>query len=136
MLFTFKSSFYYFSNIKNDLVLSINLNMLSFKISLFIFIKIFDISFILTLDLHFVFKNLLDFLINAVVIILISFLLINIIIFFFSIDTFIIIVIECFIKYNTQNNFDFFFIMLINFLYLKYQFDKSLLNSYIRHLSS
>ena len=46
-----------------------------------------------------------------------------------------IVVIEFFVEYNTHNNFDFFFIMLINFLYLRYQFDKSLLNLYIRYLS-
>ena len=46
-----------------------------------------------------------------------------------------IIVIEFFIKYDTHNNLDFSFIISIDFLYLKYQFDKSLLNLYIRHLS-
>ena len=46
-----------------------------------------------------------------------------------------IIVIEFFIKYDAHNNLDFFFIISINFLYLKYQFDESLLNLYIRYLS-
>ena len=47
-----------------------------------------------------------------------------------------IIIIEFFIKYNMYNNFDFFLIILISFLYLRYQFDKFLLNLYIRHSSS
>ena len=134
ILFTPKS-FFCFSNIRNDFALSIILNVLSLKISLFVFIKIFNISFVLTLSLHFVFKNFLILLINIVVIILISFLSISAIIFFFFIDIFIIVVIGCFVKYNTHDNFDFFFIMSINFLCLKYQFDKSLLNLCIRHLS-
>ena len=54
--------------------------------------------------------------------------------FFFLINTFMIIVIKFFVKYNTHDNLNFFFIISIDFFYLKYQFDKSLLNSYIRHL--
>ena len=135
MLFTLKSSFYYFLNIKNDFALSIILNVLSLNIYFFIFINIFEISFILTLNLHFIFKNSLILLINVVVIILISFLLINAIIFFFLINIFIIIVIKFFVKYDMHNNFDFFFNISIDFFYLRYQLDKSLLNSYIRYLS-
>ena len=85
MLFTLKFFFYCFLNIKNDLALSIILNMLSLKNFLFVFIKNFDISPILTLDLHFVVRNSLILLISVVVIILISFLSINAIIFFLSI---------------------------------------------------
>ena len=135
MLSTPRSSFHCFLKIINDLTLSMILNVLSFNISYFVFINIFKISSVLTLKLHFVFKNPLIFLINAVVIVLISFLSINAIIFSFSINTLIIIVIEFFVKYNMHNNLGFFFIISIDFLYLKYQFDKSLLNSYIRHLS-
>ena len=135
MLFTLKSFFHYFSNIKNDFALSMILNMLSLNISLFVFINTFEISFILMLNLHFVFKNPLILLINVIVIVLISFLSINVIIYFFFINILIIAVIEFFVKYNTHNNLDFFFIISINFLYLRYQLDKSLLNSYIRHLS-
>ena len=83
MLFTLKSSFYYFSNIKNDFALLMILNMLSLNILFFVFINIFEISFVLMLNLHFVFKNSLIFLINVVIIVLISFLSINVIIFFF-----------------------------------------------------
>ena len=46
-----------------------------------------------------------------------------------------IVVIEFFIKYDTHNNLDFFFIISIDFFCLRYQLDKSLLNSYIRYLS-
>ena len=120
MLFTLKSFFHYFSNIKNDLALSIILNMFSFNISLFVFINIFEISLTLTLNLHFIFRNSLIFLINAVIIILISFLLINVIISFFFINIFMIVVIKFFIKYNTHNSLGFFFIIWIDFLYLKY----------------
>ena len=83
MLFTLRSFFYCFSNIKNDFALLMILNVLSFNIFLLIFIDIFEISFVLTLDLHFVFKNFLIFLISVVVIVLISFLSINVIISFF-----------------------------------------------------
>ena len=120
MLFTFKSSFYYFLRIINDFALLMILNVFFFNISRFVFINIFKISFILTLNLHFVFKNSLIRLINAVVIVLISFLLINIIIFFFSINTFMIVVIKFFVKYNMHNNLDLFFIISIDFLYLRY----------------
>ena len=135
MLFTFKSFFHCFSKIINDFVLLMILNVLSFNISHFIFINIFKISFILTLRLHFVFRNLLILLINIIVIILISFLLINAIIFFFFINTFMIIVIEFFVKYDMHNNLDLSFIISIDFLYLRYQFNESLLNLYIRYLS-
>ena len=136
MLFTFKSFFHCFSNIKNDFTLSMILNMPFFNISLFVFINTFEISFILRLSLHFDFKNSLILLINVVVIVLISFLSINVIIFFFFINTLMIVVIEFFVKYDTHNNLDFFFIISIDFFYLRYQLDESLLNSYIRHLSS
>ena len=120
MLFTLKSSFYCFFKIINNLALLMILNVFSLNISRFIFINIFEISFILTLRLHFIFRNPLIFLINAIVIVLISFLLINAIIFFFSINIFMIIIIRFFIKYDTHDNLDFFFIISIDFLYLGY----------------
>ena len=135
MLFMFKSFFHYFLRIINDFALLMILNMFSLNISRFIFINIFEISFILTLKLHFVFKNSLIRLINVVIIMLISSLLINVIIFFFFINTLMIVIIEFFVKYDIHNNLDLFFIISIDFLYLKYQLDKSLLNSYIQHLS-
>ena len=135
MLFTLKSSFHYFSKIINDFALLMTLNVLSLNISHFIFTNIFEISLVLTLRLHFIFKNSLIRLINIVVIVLISFLSINVIISFFSINILIIAVIEFFIKYDIHDNLDLFFIMSIDFLCLRYQFDKSLLNSYIRYLS-
>ena len=135
MLFTLKFSFHYFFKIINDFILLIILNVFFFNISYFVFINIFEISFILTLDLHFVFRNSLIFLISVVVIILISFLSINVITSFFFINIFIIVIIEFFVKYDTHNNFDFFFIISINFLCLRYQLDESLLNLYIRYLS-
>ena len=120
MLFTLKSFFHCFLNIKNDFILLMILNVLSLNISFFVFINIFEISFILILNLHFVFRNSLIFLINVVVIILISFLLINVIIFFFFINILMIVVIEFFVKYDTHNNFDFFFNMSIDFFCLRY----------------
>ena len=135
MLFTFKSSFHCFSKIINDFTLLMILNMLFFNIFRFVFINIFEILSILTLKLHFVFKKILIFLINVVIIVLISFLLINVIIFSFFINILMIIVIEFIIKYDMHNNLDLFFIISIGFFYLKYQFDKSLLNLCIRHLS-
>ena len=135
MLFTLKSSFHYFSRIINDLTLLMILNVLFFNISRFVFINTFEISFILTLNLHFVFRNPLILLTSAVVIIFISFLLMSVITFSFFINTLIIIVIEFFVEYDMYNNLDFSFIMPIDFLCLKYQPEESLLNSYIRHLS-
>ena len=120
MLLTLKSSFYYLFNIKSNYILFIVLNMLIFKISRFISINIFKKKFIVKLNLHFVFKNLLIFLINVVIIILISFLLINAIIFFFFIDILIIIIIKFIVKYDIYNNLNFYLIILIDFLYLKY----------------
>ena len=108
MLPTPKSSFHYFPKIINDFTLSMILNVLSLNISHFIFINTFEISSILKLNLHFVFKNSLIFLINAVIIVLISFLSINVIISFFSINIFMIIVIKFFVKYDTHDNLDFF----------------------------
>ena len=136
MLFTLKSSFHCFSRIINNFTLLITLNVFSLNISHFVFINIFKILFILILRLHFVFKNSLIFLINVVVIVLISFLSINVIISFFFINTLIIIVIKFFVKYDMHNNLDLSFIISIDFLCLRYQLDKSLLNSYIRYLSS
>ena len=46
-----------------------------------------------------------------------------------------IVVIEFFVEYDTHNNLDFFFIISIDFLYLRYQLDEFLLNLCIRHLS-
>ena len=136
MLLTLKSFFHYFSKIINDFALLMILNVFFFNISHFVSINIFEISPIRTLRLHFVFKIFLIYLINVVVIVLISFLSINAIISFFFINTLIIIVIEFFIKYNMHNNLNLFFVISIDFLCLRYQFDKSLLNLYIRHLSS
>ena len=135
MLFTLRSFFHCFLKIINDFTLLMILNVFFFNISHFVFINIFEISSILTLNLYFVFKNSLIFLISAVIIMLISFLSINVIISFFFINIFMIVVIEFFVKYDTHDNFDFFFIMSIDFFYLRYQFDESLLNLYIRYLS-
>ena len=120
MLFTFKSSFYYFFKIINDLILLTILNVFSFNISRFVFISIFEIFSILTLGLHFVFKNSLIFLINAIVIVLVLFLSINVIIFFFAINIFMIVVIEFFVEYDMHDNFGLSFIMSIDFLCLGY----------------
>ena len=73
MLYTLKSFFYYFFNIKNDRILFVILNILILKIPRFILINIFKIFSIFELSLHFVFKNSLIFLIIVVIIILISF---------------------------------------------------------------
>ena len=131
MLFTLKSFFHCFSNIKNDRALFIIMNVLFFKISFLIFIKIFIIIFVFKFDLHLFFKKKLIFLTNVVIIIFISFLSINVIIFSFFIDILIIVVIEYFIKYNIYNNLNFFLIISIDLFYLKYQLDKFLLNLYI-----
>ena len=120
MLFTFKLFFHYFFNIKNNFALLIILNVFIFKRFIFISVTILTIFFIFEINLHFVFENLLIFLINVIIIIFVFCLSINIIIIFFFIHIFIIIVIEFFVKYNTHNNLNLFFIISINFLYLKY----------------
>ena len=102
-LFTLKSFFYCFLNIKNDRALFIILNVLFLKIFLLIFIK-----------KKFLSSNLI-FLINVVIIIFILFLLINIIISFFFIDIFMIIIIEFFVKYDIYNNLNFSLIISIVF---------------------
>ena len=60
------------------------------------------------------------------------YLFINVIISFFLINILMIAIIMFFVKYNTYNNFNL-LIMSIDFLYLKYQLDKFLLNLYIRY---
>ena len=87
------------------------------------------------MNLHFVFKKPLIFLINVVIIVFIYFLFINVIIFFFSIDIFMIVIIVFFVKYDAYNNFDL-LIILIDFLFLEYQFDEFLFDLCIRYLSS
>ena len=134
MLFIFKFSFYYFFIIKYDFALFSISKMLIFKRFRFISMNIFSIVSFFKFDLHFVSRNFLIFLINVIIIVFISFLFINVIIFFFLIHIFIIIIIMFFIKYDTHNNFDL-FIISINFLYLKYQFDEFLLDLYIRYSS-
>ena len=118
-----KFFFHYFFNIKNDLILFIIVNVLTFNRFLFVFINIFSIFFAFKLNLHFIFKKFLIFLINIVIIVFIFYLLINIIIFFFFINIFIIVDIGFFIKYNVHNNLNLYLIISIDFLYLKYQFD-------------
>ena len=105
MLSTLKSSFHYLLNIKNDRVLFMILNVFSLKISFFISIKTFTISFVFAFNLSFIFKNSLIFLINIIIIVFVSFLSINVIIFLFFIDTFMIIIIEFFIKYDMYINY-------------------------------
>ena len=134
MLFIFKSFFHYFLIIKYNLTLSSILKMLIFKKPLFVLMNTFSIVSSFKFDLHFVSRNSLIFLINVVIILFISFLFINAIISFFFIYTLIIVMMMFFIKYNTYDNLDL-FIISINFLYLRYQLDKFLLDSYIRHSS-
>ena len=57
----FKFSFYYFFNIKNDLILFSILKILIFKKSFFIFINIFFIIIFFKLNLHFIFRKSLIF---------------------------------------------------------------------------
>ena len=80
----FKFSFHCLLIIKYNFILSLISNVLVFKRPFFISINIFSIVFSLTLNLHFVFKKSLIFLINVVIIMFIYFLFINIIIYFFS----------------------------------------------------
>ena len=115
----FKFSCYCFFNIKNDLPLFLISKMLIFKKSFFIFIIFFCIVFVFKLNLHFIFKKSLIFLINIIIIVFISFLFINIIILYLFIDIYIMIIIEFFVKYNVHNDFNF-FIISIDFFYLKY----------------
>ena len=119
MLFIFKFSFHYFFIIKNDLILSLISKMLIFRKFRFILIEIFSIIFSFKLNLHFVFKKPLIFLINVIIIIFVFSLFINAIISFFSIDIFIIIINMFFVEYNMHNNFGL-LIISIDFLYLKY----------------
>ena len=132
MLLIFKFSFHCFFIIKYNLALSSILKMLIFKRFRFVLMSIFSIVSFFKFDLHFVLRNSLIFLISVVIIIFISFLFINIIISFLFIYIFMIIIMMFFIKYNTHDNFDL-FIILIDFLCLKYQFDKFLFDSYIRY---
>ena len=132
MLFIFKFSFHYFLIIKYNLTLSSILKILIFKRSRFVSIDIFSIVPFFKFNLHFVSRNLLTFLINVIIIVFILSLFINVIISSPSIHIFIIAIIMFFVKYDTHNNFDL-LIISINFLYLKYQPDKSLLNLYIRY---
>ena len=61
MLLILKSSFHFFFNIKNDLILFLISKMLIFKRSRFIFIIFFYIISFFKLSLHFVFKKSLIF---------------------------------------------------------------------------
>ena len=135
MLFIFKFSFYCFFIIRYSLALSSILKILIFKRPRFVSIDIFSIISFFKFDLHLISRNFLIFLINVIVIMFASFLFINAIIFFSLIYIFIIVIMMFFVKYNTHDNLDL-LIISINFLYLRYQFDKFLLDSYIRHLSS
>ena len=134
MLFILKFFFHCLFIIKYNLALSLISKVLIFKKPRFILINILSIVFSFKLNLHFIFKKPLIFLINVIIIVFISFLFINVIIFFFSINTLIITIIMFFIKYNTHNNFEL-LIISINFLYLRYQLNKFLLDLYIRYLS-
>ena len=135
MFLIFKFSFYCFFIIKYDFALFSILKMLIFKRSHFVSMNIFSIVSFFKFDLHFISRNSLIFLTNAIVILFISSLFINIIISFFLTYIFMIIMMIFFVKYNTHNNFDL-FIMSINFFYLKYQLDKFLFDLYIRYSSS
>ena len=130
MLFILKFFFHYLFIIKYDFALSLILKMLVFKRSLFIFINTFSIVSFFKLNLHFIFKKFLIFLINVIIIMFISSLFINVIISFFSINTFMIAIIVFFVKYNAYNNFDL-LIISIDFFYLRYQLDKFLFDLYI-----
>ena len=129
-----KSFFHCLFIIKYDFTSSLISKILIFKRFYFVSTNIFSTVSFFKLNLHFVFKKPLIFLINAVIIMFILFLSINAIIFFFSTNTFIIAIIMFSIKYNAHNNFDL-LIISIDFLYLKYQFDKFLFNLYIRYSS-
>ena len=132
MFSTSRFFFHYLFIIKYNFALCLISKMLVLKRSFFISINIFSIVSFFKFNLHFVFKKFLIFFINVVVIVLILFLFINAIIFFFFIDILIIVDIVFFIKYNTHNNISL-LIISINFFCLKYHFDKSLLDSYIRY---
>ena len=119
MFFILKFFFYCLLIIKYDFTLSLILKMFIFKRFRFILISTFSIISFFKLNLHFIFKKLLIFLINIIIIIFISSLFVNAIIFFFSIDIFIIVIIIFFVKYNAYNNFNL-LIISINFLYLRY----------------
>ena len=83
ILLILKSFFHYLFIIKYGFTLSLILKMLIFKKSRFVSTDIFSIVSSFKLNLHFVFKKSLIFLINVIVIIFIFSLFINIIIFFF-----------------------------------------------------
>ena len=128
-----KFFFYCFFIIRYNFTLSSISKILILKKPRFISIETFSIISFFTFNLHLISKNLLIFLINVIVIMLILFLFINVIISSLFIYTLIIIIIMFFVKYNTHNNFDF-LIISIDFLCLKYQFDKFLFDLYIRYL--
>ena len=130
-----KFSFHCFFIIKYDFALSSILKMLIFKRFFFVSMNIFSIISSFKFDLHFVSRNSLIFLTNVIIILFISFLFINAITSFPFIHTLMIAIMMFFVKYDTHNNLDF-FIISINFLYLEYQLDKFLLDSYIRYSSS
>ena len=134
MLFILKFSFHYLFIIKYNFTLSLISKVLISKRFLLISTNIFSIVFFFKLNLHFVFNKPLIFLISVIITIFSFSLFINIITFFFSIDIFIIIIIVFFIKYDAHNSFNL-LIISINFLYLKYQFDKFLLTLYIQYSS-
>ena len=119
MFLIFKFSFYCLFIIKYDFTLFLILKVFIFKRSRFILIDIFSIVPFFKLNLYFVFRKFLIFLINVIIIMFVSFLFINVIIFFFSIDIFIIVIIVFLVKCDVHNNFDL-LIISINFLCLKY----------------
>ena len=83
MLSILKFSFYYLLIIKYNLALFLILKVFVSKRFFFISINIFSIIPFFKLNLHFVFKKFLIFLINVIIIIFVSSLFINAIIFFF-----------------------------------------------------
>ena len=131
MLFTSRSSFYFFLRVIYSLLLSITLKLLTFRISYFISNLTYSIIFYFKLNSYSIFKQPLILIINNVVILLKFFsLLISAIVLYLSIIIVIIIVIESSIIYNRYNSFNFFKLLPANFLFLEYQSNTSLLNLY------
>ena len=131
----FKFSFHCLFIIRYDLALSSISKILTLKRPRFVSIDTFSTVPFFKFNLHLVSRNFLTFLINAVIIIFALFLFINIITSSPFTYTLIITIMISFVKYDTHNNLDF-LIISIDFLCLRYQLDKFLLDSYIRHLSS
>ena len=79
----FKSFFHYLFIIKYDFTLFFISKVLIFKMLFFVFTRTFSIIPSFVLNLYFVFKKLLIFLINVIIIVFVFSLFINVIIFFF-----------------------------------------------------